>query len=443
MNNVLKEIVSYKKDEIKNIQIPDDKKLIKRGFKDKIRGKENLSLIAEIKRKSPSDKEIFKGAEFDLVKIVEQFAISDVDCISVLTDEYFFGGSMDFLPLVKTACDLPILAKDFFISTDQIQKAHNLGADCILLICRILEKDQLKLLYDFARSLSLDVLVEVNNQEDIEKAHYIGADLIGINNRDLDTFEIDLMTSLRLYKQIKNAVMVSMSGISESNVVLLKDNFDSVLIGTSIMKSGFLSDKIQKIKNPKPILKICGIREVEDFDYADQLGVDLCGLNFVPSSKRKVDLEKARKMQANFTKKVGVFQNQDLDFVLDMVSKCNLDFVQLHGDEDLDYISKINYPIIKAISSDHKAKIVYYQDYVDMFIFDGVNAGSGEIFDHSVLGELQVDKSFLIAGGITIFNAKDILSKTGANGLDLASGAEEGSKISQKNIKKLTELLKM
>src|SRR5690625_1447537 len=170
------------------------------SFYETVRQSEQMNIIAEIKRASPSKGMI--NADVDPIKQAETYAENGVSAISVLTDTPFFKGTMDDLRAVRNIVDVPVLCKDFIIDPIQIDRAHAAGANMILLIAAALDKDEMKFLYDYAQSKQLEVLCEVHNEAEMETVLTLGADLIGVNNRNLKTFEVDLTTTERLARLI-------------------------------------------------------------------------------------------------------------------------------------------------------------------------------------------------------------------------------------------------
>jgi indole-3-glycerol phosphate synthase len=209
-----------------------------RGFREALRSSRGVAVIAEIKRRSPSKGLIRE--DFDAVAIARAYADAGAACISVLTDQHFFGGSLDDLARVRKAVDTPLLRKDFVIDPYQIDEARVVGADATLLIVAALEQDDLKRLHDHAKGLGLDVLVEVHNDEELERALAIGSDMIGVNNRDLRTFAVDLATTERLAAKVSDAdvVLVAESGISSVEDVerLARAGAAGFLVGESLMR---------------------------------------------------------------------------------------------------------------------------------------------------------------------------------------------------------------
>ncbi|MDM8569712.1 indole-3-glycerol phosphate synthase TrpC, partial [Thiotrichales bacterium HSG1] len=196
------------------------------------------AVIAEIKKASPS-----KGllrTNFNPTEIAKSYEQNGAACLSILTDEKFFQGSNEYLSQVHEICPLPILRKDFIIDAYQVYEARVIGADCILLIVAILDDAQLQDLFDLATHLGMDVLVEVHNQKELERALSINMRLIGINNRNLKTFDTDIRTTLNLLEQIpKKHIIVSESGIyTPEDIALLSDvGVHTFLIGEAFMKA--------------------------------------------------------------------------------------------------------------------------------------------------------------------------------------------------------------
>jgi len=211
-----------------------------RPFADALKRKtgEPIRLIAELKKASPS-KGIFRG-DFDAEKILLAYEQSPASALSILTDEKFFLGNLDNLALARRVTTKPLLRKDFIIDPYQLYEAKVYGADAVLLIVAALDDAKLKELLNLASELGMDALVEVHTETELERAMEAGAKLVGINNRDLQTFEVDLGTTLRLRKLIPNScVVVSESGIeSREHVKVLEDaGVDAILVGEALIRS--------------------------------------------------------------------------------------------------------------------------------------------------------------------------------------------------------------
>ena len=220
-----------------------------RGFRRALAKGSGARVIAEIKRRSPSKGEI--RADFDPVGCARSYAEAGAAAISVLTDERFFGGRLEFLEDVRSAVDIPLLRKDFVIDAYQIDEARVSGADAVLLIVAALPRQELGRLRQHAASLGLDVLVEVHDEGELESALAAGADLIGINNRDLRSFETDLAVTERLAPQVPgNALIVAESGIfSHEEIRRLEGvGVHAFLVGESLMREADVGLALRRLR---------------------------------------------------------------------------------------------------------------------------------------------------------------------------------------------------
>ncbi len=246
MHDKLKEIYKVKLEEIESIKLDLYNKRTQPIFKFKelVEKKNGLSLIAEIKKASPS-KGIIRS-KFDLDEIILTYKNFPADAVSVLTDEKFFQGKKEYLSHFKShSKTIPVLRKDFIIDKKQVYESFYLGADIILLIVAMLPEDKLKSLFDLAVKLGMEVLVETHTRDEIKLAQDIGAEIIGINSRDLNTFKVDLNNALELSSLIPAGIIkVAESGIHTKEDIKKVENagFDAVLIGEAFMAS----ENIQK-----------------------------------------------------------------------------------------------------------------------------------------------------------------------------------------------------
>ncbi len=219
-----------------------------RGFAAAIRRPGSLSLIAEIKKSSPSAGPIRPGA--DVVEIAKAYAGAGARAISVLTDSQFFSGCLADLTAVREKISLPVLRKDFLIEEYQVVEAAAAGADAVLLIVALLDRPALKRLLALARDLSLDALVEVHSEPELQEGLEAGAQVVGINNRDLGTLRVDLETTRRLIKKIPaDRVRVSESGIRlPADVEFVRaQGADAILVGEELMASQDPAGKIKEL----------------------------------------------------------------------------------------------------------------------------------------------------------------------------------------------------
>lgn len=213
----------------------------------------DIGLIAEVKKASPSKGVICEN--FDPVRIAREYEASGASCLSVLTDEKFFQGSLDYLKRIRSAVSLPLLRKDFIIDERQILEAIEWGADAILLIVAILDDAQIRRYQDLATSAGLAVLVEVHDESELDRAVTAGSRLIGVNNRNLKTFEVDLGTTERLARRLFDAggndtrLLVAESGIhTRADVDRLKAcGSGAILVGESLMKGSDIACKVAEL----------------------------------------------------------------------------------------------------------------------------------------------------------------------------------------------------
>jgi indole-3-glycerol phosphate synthase len=209
---------------------------------------EGISLIAEMKRASPSKGPIRPGAS--VAEIVAAYQAAGARAVSVLTEQAHFGGSLDDLAAAREACDLPLLRKDFLIDPYQVLEARAAGADAVLLIVAALGPERLAELMAAASSLGMDSLVEVHDEDEVEVAVEAGAEVIGINNRDLQSLEVDLGTTFRLLADVPaGTVVVAESGITErGHVADLEDaGIDAILVGEALMRAEDPADAVRDL----------------------------------------------------------------------------------------------------------------------------------------------------------------------------------------------------
>lgn len=252
--NILDKIIEKTKERVKLLKEAELEKAAKSlpvgdfPFERVLSGK-GIKIIAEIKKASPSKGLI--AEVFEPEKIASEYKKANVDCISVLTEPFFFLGDNSYVKIAKNASQKPILRKDFIISKAQIYEAKIIGADCILLICAILDEKTLKDFLETAHSIGLCALVEAHDEKEVEMALKSGAKIIGVNNRNLKTFEVDFNNALRLRKLVPNDVIfVSESGIKTRQDIVTLENagVQAVLIGETFMRSEDKPKEIAKLR---------------------------------------------------------------------------------------------------------------------------------------------------------------------------------------------------
>ena len=258
MNSILQEIIRIKKETIAAKKNPASFARLKaeavnisprRGFKRALEIKKQINIIAEIKKATPSLGVISEN--FDPAKLAKEYTAGGAAAISVLTEEKYFLGSITNLEIAWENTDLPILRKDFIIDAFQIYEGAVAGADAVLLITAILEPQLLKELIEVSRGLGLDCLVEVHSESDLEKALKADADIIGINNRDLNNFKIELETTTKLYEKVPaEKIVVAESGIKTPDDIKLlsKIGINNFLIGNALMTSKNIKKTLKEFK---------------------------------------------------------------------------------------------------------------------------------------------------------------------------------------------------
>jgi indole-3-glycerol phosphate synthase len=252
LENKAKEVAERKiKISIQDLKEIDYMSSLKRDFKGALINKISQNkdaVIAEIKRASPSMGEL--NMNIIPAKVASDFEAMGAACLSVLTDAKYFKGSGAILEMAKKGCGLPVLRKDFIIDEYQIDESVTMGADCILLIVSALEKDLMKKLYDAAKQRNLDVIVEVHDHSELETALEIECDIIGINNRNLHTFDVDLNTTVDLIQYIKNdQLVIAESGIHTGDDVKKMNDcgINTFLVGESFMTADNPINKFKEI----------------------------------------------------------------------------------------------------------------------------------------------------------------------------------------------------
>lgn len=257
---ILDKIIQQKEFEVRELKaiysvLMDEDATKRPSLYESFRQSETMNVIAEVKRASPSKGVI--NEEVDPVIQAKTYQEAGAGAISVLTDRLFFQGTMaDLSRVAANVPNLPILCKDFIIDEVQIQAAKDHGASVILLIVAALSETRLKELYDFATSLHLDVLVEVHNEEEAESALNIGANIIGVNNRNLKTFEVDLEVTERLasYFQDEDILFISESGIKTKDDVhrVAQVGAKGILVGETLMKAENVAETLSQFRIPLP-----------------------------------------------------------------------------------------------------------------------------------------------------------------------------------------------
>lgn len=458
-----------------------------------------LALLAEIKRASPS-----KG----MISIntcapaqARKYASAGASAISVLTEPEWFKGSLEDMRAVRQSLDsMPnrpaVLRKEFIFEEYQILEARLAGADTVLLIVKMLDVKTLSQLYHYSRSLGMEPLVEVNTPEEMKIAVELGAEVIGVNNRDLTNFEVDLGTTSRLMDNVpKSTIVCALSGISGPQDVQAyrKDGVKAVLVGEALMRATNTIEFISKLvgdsdmpPKPKPqrhlSVKICGTRTPEAAKAAIEAGADSIGIILVPGRKRYVSDEVARQIghvvrntakpsphkpdfselgasdffehssqtlvRPDRAQLVGVFAGASLEHIIEQVYKLNLDVVQLHGSEPIEFARSIPVPVIRKFSPSEQG--LSARGYHDLPLLDAGVGGTGQRVDLQEVRALfsrDPNVRVIFAGGLTPENVQTVLEALGPYkrniaGVDVSSGVEDGGAQSTEKITRFIQAVK-
>ncbi|MEZ9594061.1 bifunctional indole-3-glycerol-phosphate synthase TrpC/phosphoribosylanthranilate isomerase TrpF [Shewanella sp. 10N.261.52.F9] len=399
----------------------------------------NAGFILECKKASPS-----KGLIRDVFDVD---AIADVynhyaAGISVLTDEQFFQGDMDYIPRVRARVTQPILCKDFFVDEYQVKLAAHQGADAILLMLSVLDDGRYQALATEAAKYQLDILTEVSNEAELTRAIALNAKIIGINNRNLRDLSTDLATTEELAPHIPaDRVVISESGIyNQAQVRRLAPLVDGFLVGSSLMAEDDLDLACRTLTFGHN--KVCGLTRLEDMLAAAKAGAIYGGLIFAQKSPRAVTAEQAKELVEQLTQSgtklnlVGVFVNEAADVIAKLAVELNLFAVQLHGKE-----TALEIDALKAILATHNSHTQIWKAVavdvasdnqldipagIDRVVFDsksdGQFGGTGQSFDWQKT--LPSKELALLAGGLSPENAA-LAASQGFYGLDFNSGLEQ------------------
>ena len=428
-----------------------------------------LSLMAEIKRASPSKGVISLSACAPAQ--ARTYALAGASVISVLTEPEWFKGSIDDLRSVRQALSgMPnrpaVLRKEFIFEEYQILEARLAGADTVLLIVKMLDKETLTRLYKYSQSLGMEPLVEVNNVEEMEVAVKLGSRVIGVNNRNLTTFDVDMDTTTRLVGMVsEGTILCALSGIAGPQDVepYQENGVGAVLVGEALMRAkdtakfivellGGGEEVVKPAAKRKLLVKICGTRSAVAAKVAIEAGADLIGMILARSRKRCVSTETALEIskvvqetpkyaqsrlapgqaQAKATSffehtaahhmqhpsralLIGVFQNEPLEYILEQQTLLGLDIVQLHGSEPIEWSNLIPVPVMRAFKPGEAE--IGTRGYHSMPLLDSGAGGTGQQLASAKVTELlRKDEGLriMLAGGLHPENVAEMVRSLGA-----------------------------
>ncbi|AEH39767.1 indole-3-glycerol phosphate synthase (IGPS) / N-(5'-phospho-ribosyl)anthranilate isomerase (PRAI) [Buchnera aphidicola (Cinara tujafilina)] len=427
-SNTLNNILHYKNEWIKLHKLKKplesfysnikNQKFLKRNTKN------NPAFILECKKASPSIGLL--RTKFNIPKIIQVYK-KYASAISIVTENKFFKGKFKYLKQASQCTNKPLLCKDFFIDPYQIYYARYYQADAILLMMSILSNSQYVIMSNVAKKMNIDIVTEVHNISELHRALSLNADIIGINNRNLKNLSIDLKTTCRIAPLVpSDRIVISESGINKyKQIRMLSRYVNGFLIGSHLMKSNSLKKTVCSMIYGKN--KVCGLTRVEDAFIVKKSGSIYGGLFFY-KSPRYIKLRDCKKITSQVKLKyVGVFYNSCMKYILSRVIKLSLAVVQLHGQENQDYIKKLrsllpkNVKIWKALPVFNNFPIERY-NYINCYLIDHKNGGTGKNLIGILLKKNNVSK-MMLAGGLKLNNIFQA-STLGFCGLDLNSGLE-------------------
>jgi indole-3-glycerol phosphate synthase/phosphoribosylanthranilate isomerase len=415
-------------------------------------------LIGEVKRASPSKGLLAK--QFDPVALARAYEAGGAAAISVLTEPRYFLGSLEHLAAVRAAVSLPVLRKDFLLDPYQVYEARAAGADAALLILAMLDDARAADLLGLIRSLGMEALVEAHDAAEVERAVALGARVIGVNSRDLRTFEIDTTVTQHLRPLVPaNRVFVAESGV-RNRLGAAKARVwgaDAILVGEALMGAADPEVKTRKLSTApggataalfagtgRPFVKICGLAEPEQARVAAEAGADAIGLIFAPMAPahRLLTPERAARIVAALPPPggprpvpIGVFVNTPLERIAAIAEQVGLAAIQLSGDEPAKRCARLakltGLPVIKAVRA-HDAR---YTSLIEEFVLAGVTilldgaapdnyGGSGMMGDWDQAWLVASNWPVILAGGLTPENVADAIEVAEPRGVDVSSGVE-------------------
>ncbi len=433
-----------------------------------------LHLIAEIKRRSPSAGSMVDG-RLDVAERARAYQAGGASMISVLVEPHWFGGSIDDLRAARAATTLPVLAKDFVVDPRQLPLLRASGADAVLLLAALHPPKRLARLVRQAFEAGLEPLVEAHNAREVAAAVATEANLIGINNRDLKTLQVDPHLCERLRALVPDdRLAVAESGVHDAATVRRwrAHGFDAALVGEDLMRSGSDPAAVEArvatfvgagaipgpgvdpaVDGRAPFVKICGITEPAGLAAAIAAGADAIGLNFVPGTPRALEEDEAATLIAaaravdapgNGPLLVGVFAGRDPVEVAAIAARLDLDAVQLHGSEPPDDLDAIPLPVLKVLhipttddaddaevaAADLAQLAEAYQakSNLQAILLDTSDpaalGGTGRRASVEVARAIADRVPVILAGGLSAANVAGALIDIPAIGVDTSSGVE-------------------
>jgi tryptophan synthase beta chain len=438
-----------------------------------------LHLIAEIKRRSPSAGSL-AGTDLDVADRARAYAAGGASAISVLVEPHWFGGSIADLAVVKAATSIPVLAKEFVVDPRQLPQLRAAGADLVLLLASLHPGARLRRLVLAARDLGLEPLVEAHDERELDSALATDARLIGLNNRDLRTLTVDPERAERLRSRVPDdRIVIAESGVREPSLLRRwrAMGFDGALVGEELMRTGSdpsavrarVAAMVEAGRPPSfaedpaaedraPFVKICGVTESAGLRAAIGAGADAIGLNFVPGTRRALEVDEAAALAAEARTLrsargggsapmiVGIFADRPTTEVNEIANRVGLEVVQLNGKEEPASLAQVPLPVVKVLhladapsgGEYHAEKVAdeavararryLAQPNLWKLLLDTADAkvpgGTGRRVPVDVARKVAQQVPVMLAGGLEPASVAGALLDVPAIGVDVASGVE-------------------
>lgn len=412
-----------------------------------LKKKKNLSLKKLIKNAKASDRdfkksllsrrgavitEINPAAVKSSAKFLEQ---GGAQAIAMATDEKFLNGSWRHLTKTRNLIkEIPFLCRDFIVDEYQLYEARIHGADAVVFMLSLLKRNQIWHFLKIAKDLRMTAVCEIRSDDDLAMALGNEAEVISIHTSNIQQ-------ASRWIKKIPQETIVIFEALSSSALKRISGKVDAILVGPKVLKMKDLSKNIERlVGKPKPLIKMCGIRSLEQAVYCQKLGVDLIGLNFVPSSHRRISyqlgqqiIQKIRQDKKSAIKIVGVFQDQDLSEVNTAAEKLDLDYIQLSGGELISYMKKCQRPVIKEVSIVRTSSLNTAAKYASASKYISLDWSRAGV-DYRLLKKCAYP--YFLGGNITD-RIRDIQKNLRPLGLNISSSIETEGEIDLKKIRKI------
>ncbi len=399
-------------------------------------GGPRLKVIAEVKRRSPSRGVLRAG--LDASDQARDYVAGGAAMVSVLTDGPHFGGSLEDLAAVRAAVPVPLLRKDFTVAENDVLDARDAGAAAVLLIVAALDEAELAHYHELAVRVGLDALVEVHDEAEAARACDVGATLVGVNQRDLRTFDVDPERAARVAASLPSGCL----RVCESGLATPADarraaeaGFDAVLVGEALVTAADPVAAVRAFAAVEPrrslagTVKVCGVTSVEDALACAEAGADAIGV-ILADSPRRVAPERARAIARALEGRairVAVFKDQSADEIRAALAGLAVDAVQVHGPLEAglrDELRDRGVRVIKALSVGEGEWSTYDERRVDAVLVDGPVPGSGRRHGYAGRAERPFAVPVIVAGGLDASNVAGVVTATGADGVDCATGVE-------------------